>query len=523
MAFEYRAKCFDIEAGKSIVILNKVDAERLDLFAADRVIVVKDDKELISIVDISDKMVKAGEVGLFTDVWKKLGAKSGAKIVLKRAPKPLSVEFIKHKLDGGQIKKPEMETIIQDIMHENLTEAESSAFISSVYINGLSDDETIFLTDSIVGSGQKLDLGMHPVADKHSIGGVAGNRTTMILVPIVAATGVYIPKTSSRSITSPAGTADTMEVLAPVTHSVEEIKDIVAKTHGCMVWGGAVNLAAADDKLIQIRHPLRLDPKGMMLASVLAKKRAVGAEYVVIDVPVGRGAKMEDLTAAQSLAKDFLDIGSRLGMHIECAITDGSAPIGRYIGPALEARDVLETLQGRGSSDLLEKSCLLAGILLELCGRAPRGKGYNVAKQVIDSGAAYKKMMEIIEAQGGDPKVKPEDLPIGSKRHELIADRDGRVQHIDNRAISKIARAAGAPREKSAGIILHVQKGDKVIKGQTILEIVAEHQPSLDYAVETLEQNPPIELEKIVLQRMSGAKPITLEEIRFREMGGGSK
>ncbi|MEW5902428.1 MAG: thymidine phosphorylase, partial [Acidobacteriota bacterium] len=356
----------------------------------------------------------------------------------------------------------------------------------------------------VVETGSQLNLGMHPVVDKHCSGGVAGNRTTMVVVPIIAAAGLYIPKTSSRSITSASGTADTMEVLASVKFTIDEMKEIVLKHHGCIVWGGAINLATIDDKLIKIRHPLRLDPKGVLLASILAKKKSVGAEFVVIDIPVGRGSKIENVDDAKALAKDFISVGTRLGMHLECFISDGSDPIGNGIGPALECADVLKVLQNDGPMDLRDKSLQIAGEILELCGKVPKGRGFAVAEDVLRSGRAFEKMKEIIEAQGGDPKVTPETLPIGTKRHSVLADREGRVQHVDNRLINKIARAAGAPKDHGAGVLLHCEHGDKVSKGDVLFEIVAEHESKLEFAIKALESISPIELERVILGKFAG-------------------
>jgi AMP phosphorylase len=397
------------------------------------------------------------------------------------------------------MREDETRTVIHELMENKLSEVELASFVTSLYIRGLSDDETVYLTNAIVDSGKKLELGVHPIVDKHCSGGVAGNRTTMLLVPIIASSDLYIPKTSARSITSAAGTADTMEVLANVTFNLDEMRDIVLKTHGCIVWGGAIDLAAADDKLIRIRHSMRLDPRGVLLASILAKKKSVGAEYVVIDIPLGRGAKIEDSRVANDLARDFLELGARLGMKTECYVSVGNGPIGEGIGPALEARDVLKALQGNGPHDLVEKSALLAGGLFELCGKVEKGKGYHVAMNILKSGKAYEKMKEIIEAQGGNPKVKIDDIPIGSFRHEVRAEKEGRIHHVDNRAISRIARATGAPKNRGSGVLLHVKQGDKVRKGDLLFEIIAESETKLSMAIEFSETLEPVEMQKVIL------------------------
>ncbi|MBR9707578.1 MAG: thymidine phosphorylase, partial [Candidatus Diapherotrites archaeon] len=353
------------------------------------------------------------------------------------------------------------------------------------------------------------------------IGGVPGNRTTMLVVPMVAAAGLTIPKTSSRAITSPAGTADVMEVLTNISLNLDEIKKVTEKTGGCMVWGGAVNLAAADDKLIRIRHPLHLDPKGMLLASILAKKKAVGAELVVIDIPAGRGAKVPDLESAEALGRDFLAIGKNLGMKVEAVVTDGSQPIGSLIGPALEAKDILTILMSNGkegSQDLVEKACQLAGILLELAEKCKPGKGYDKALEMLEGGKAYLKFKEIITAQGGNGSVKPEDLKIGEFRHGVRSKKSGRIEHIDNRSVARICRAAGTPKDHSAGMILQVHRGDRVSKGDLLFEIVSSSKVRLNDAKKLAEERNPVEFQKIVLKELLGEQPVKTipwKETRF--------
>lgn len=497
--YKCRAKCFDITAGGNIIVLNEEEAVANDIYASYRVILHYKGKKTVAIVDLSTELVKPGEIGLFSEAAGALNAKENCIIEIRHTGRPASIEHIKKKMDGRALEKEEINTIIRELMENRLSEAELSAFMTSMYIRGLTDNEIVALTDAIVASGDVLSIGRRPVVDKHSIGGVAGNRTTMVMVPILAAAGVYIPKTSSRSITSASGTADTMEVLAPVSLSIDKMKKVVLKTKGCIAWGGSLNLAAADDKLIRIRHPLSLDPKGVLLASILAKKKSVGAEYIVIDLPVGRGAKVGDMKEAQELARDFIEIGKKLGIMAEVLITDGSDPIGVGVGPSLECRDVLSVLEGKGPDDLRDKSCRLAGALLELCKKAKKGKGFALANEVLDRGKAMKKMREIIGEQGGDPRVKAEDIPVGEYRYNVVAKRKGRVRHVDNRMISKIARAAGAPMDKGAGIVLHCEAGDKVKKGDPLFEIYAESESKLSFAIKTLESWEAVELQKVIL------------------------
>ncbi len=497
-----QVKLIDIKTGKNIVVLNEEEAEENDIYNGYRIMLRHDGNELVSLVDLSTEMVKRGEIGIFRDVADKLDAKDGELLHIRHMEKPASIDFIKKKLDGESLTSKQMSTIIHELMKNRLSEGVLASFIAAVYTRGIGEDETVALTEAIVDSGEKLDLGVGPVADKHCIGGVAGNRTTMVVVPIIAASGIYMPKTSSRAITSAAGTSDTMEVLADVDFNIPELKEIVLKSKGAMVWGGATNIATADDKLIKLRHPLSLDPRGMLLASILAKKSAVGAKYAVIDIPIGRGAKILDMPMAETLGGDFINIGKRMGMTIESLITDGAEPVGNGIGCGLECRDVMHVLQGKGPDDLRNKSTLIAGRILELVGKVPEGHGRDMSELLLSNGGAWGKMKEIIELQGGNPNVKEDDLPIGQYKHTIKAERSGKISHIDNKGVNKIARAAGAPRDKGAGIYLHRLKGDKVKHGDVLFDIFAESETKLDFAIKAVDVWQPVELEKFLLGTM---------------------
>lgn len=499
-----KVKPIDIYTGKRIIVLHEREAMAHDMYSGYRAELKYGKKKLTVLIDVTSELVKQGEVGVFRDVSQELKLKEGEEVEILHMNRPASLEYIKKKLDGGILTEKEVFTIVEEIMDGKLSEIETAAWVSSAYINGFSDEEIIALTNATVASGEQLVLGKSPIADKHSIGGVAGNRTTMVIVPIIAALDIYIPKTSSKAITSASGTADTMSLLAGVEFSIDEMREIVLKTHGAIVWGGGMKLAPVDDKLIRIRNPLSLDPEGMLLASILGKKKAVGAQHLIVDIPIGRGAKIYDIVKGQELAKHFIKIGKELGIKIEALITDGAEPVGFGIGPALECRDVLEVLEGKGPEDLRHKSCLLAGKLLELCGKAEKGRGYEMASKVIDSGKALSKMREIIELQGGDPMIKSYNVPLGHYSYDVVAEQSGKIFHIDNKTISKIARLAGAPLDKGAGIYLHCIRGDRIEKGDKLFTIYAESEAKLSFAIKALENLEPVEMRKMLLGSLGG-------------------
>ncbi len=480
-----RAHRLDLDAGdRYIVVLNVSDAKGLHVLPGERVEVQYGERSAVAVVDVSTHSIPPGVVGLFADVWQALGVPEGEWVDVEPSVDPHSLLAVRKKIDGDRLSRDEIFEIIGDIMAGRLTTAEAAAFVVAVHLNGMDHDETAFLTEAIAESGEMVRISKHPVVDKHCIGGVPNNRTTMIFVPVMASLGFYVPKTSSRAITSPAGTADTMEVLARVDLSAAEIKEITESVGGVIAWGGGTGMAAADDKLIQIRRPLSLDPRPLLLASIMAKKRAVHAEYLIVDIPVGAEAKVKGMKEAEALGKDFIRLGERLGMRTKVIITDGSFPIGRGVGPALEARDVLSVLSGRGPEDLFQKAAEVAAQMLAFLRGIPVSAAFDTVVDQIRSGAALKKMREIIEAQEGDPDVGPEDIEVGKERETVYAEKAGKVTYISNRGVSAIARAAGAPFDKGAGIYLHVRVGDKVRRGDPLFTVFSGSKKRLRYALE---------------------------------------
>ncbi|MBU2590167.1 MAG: AMP phosphorylase [Nanoarchaeota archaeon] len=476
-----KIKDVDIASGDILVaILNEKDALELGIQATDRIKIkrLRSNKHITAVVDIATS-IKQGQLGLFEEGLKLLNLKDKDSVEVTCGEPPKSIILIKDKLDGKRLTEEQINLIIEDIIENRFSDKEMTYFVSACYIRGLNLKETVSLTKSIVNTGTKIDLGKKIVLDKHCIGGIPNNRTTMIVIPILASLGYTIPKTSSRSITSPAGTADTMEVLAPVALSEAKIKSVVSKTNACIVWGGNTNLAAADDKLIKVRHPLKIDPEGMLLASILAKKKAVGATHVLIDIPYGYGAKFENKRSAKVLSKKFIKLGELLGMKIKVILTDGSQPIGNGVGPVLEAMDILSVLKSNGPNDLRAKAIYMATELLKML-RVKNAKEKVI--ETLNSGKAYDKFMEIIKAQGGKKHFK---LQKAKFFHSVLAKKDGKISSINNKGISTIARRAGAPQNKAAGLYLRVHKNQMVKKGEVLFTIYARTKEKLQFAITT--------------------------------------
>lgn len=504
---EFKIQALQIKAGKYKVVLNTQDAKELGVRGGDRV-QLKDHSYLTAIVETGD-MIPKGTVGVYQECCEKLGAACALTVNIIPTSRPNSVSFIKKMMDKQKLTQEEIYQIVQDIVKDNLTEIEMSAFVTTSYIHGMSTDEIEWLTRAMIDTGEKIEFQTHPIMDKHSIGGVPGNKISLLVVPIIAANGLLIPKTSSRAITGAAGTADLMEVLAPVEFSAEEIKTITERVGGVIAWGGATNIAPADDKLIQSEYPLSIDPHNQLLASIMAKKGAVGADCVVIDIPVGNGTKVPTMEDGKKLARELIELGERLGMNVECAMTYGASPVGRTIGPALEVREalkVLETMQGPNS--LIEKSTALAGILLEMGGAAVKGRGKELAMETLRSGKAHDKLKEIIEAQGGNPNITHTDIKPGEHKGDLTSPADGYIIEFDNKRIVEIARIAGAPIDKGAGVWIHRKKGEIVKKGEPLFTIFADKGWKLDNALKSAEKDYPLIVEGMLLERVQTFKVI---------------
>ncbi|MFT5418919.1 MAG: thymidine phosphorylase, partial [Gammaproteobacteria bacterium] len=375
----------------------------------------------------------------------------------------------------------ELKEIIADIVAGRYMDVHLAAFITACAADRLSRDEIIYLTDAMVAAGQRLHWAGECIVDKHSVGGLPGNRTTPIVVSIVASLGLIMPKTSSRAITSPSGTADTMETLAPVDLDLATMRRVVEQEGGCIVWGGSVSLSPADDILIRIEKALDIDSEGQLVASILSKKIAAGSTHVVIDMPVGPTAKVRSMAAANVLDEQLQHVGQALGLNVEVLVTDGNQPVGRGIGPALEARDVLAVLQVQADApaDLRDRAIQIAGKILEISGVAAAGQGCIQAQSAIDNGSAWKKFIAICEAQGG-----MREPPHAAYHYDVFAETDGLVEAIDNRAVARIAKLAGAPFDQAAGVELLVKLDAKVSKGDVLMVIHADSPGELEYALE---------------------------------------
>jgi len=414
----------------------------------------------------------------------------------------LALAAIRKKLIGKTLNYQEIFAVMDAISHERLSPILTTYFAASGYSKGFSNEEMFYLTKAMIETGEKLQF-KGIVADKHSIGGVPGTRTTLIVIPIVAAAGFRIPKSSSRAITTPGGTADDMEVLAPVTFSKEEIYHIVNKTNACIVWGGSVDIAPADDELIKVEEPLLFESFDKILVSIMAKKVAFGSNHIVIDLPYGKYVKVHNKSDAQTLKNKFLFLAKKFNVTLEVYLHNTIQPVGRGIGPLLETKDALQVLEQKPDRpiDLEEKGITLAGLLLDMCLRDSNkklrdriksefGGGKNWARYILASGHALKKLKEIIKAQGGNSDIISEELIPGTYSFSVKSERGGTVNVIDSHNVTIIAKILGAPTQKRSGLYLHKKSGELVKPGNVTVTLYSETRKNLNEAIDSLNNFP---------------------------------
>jgi thymidine phosphorylase len=441
------------------------------------------DRSIIATLNmVKGDLLSHQKAGLSEAAWRLLSASEGDKAVFRHAPPVESMSHVRGKLYGKTLSAEGARQIIGDIHRGQYSDIQLSAYVTACAANNLSIEETIHITRAMVNTGRRFDWGDgHIIVDKHCVGGLPGNRTTPIVVAIVAANGLVMPKTSSRAITSPAGTADTMETLTQVNLGFDRMREVVEKEGACLAWGGSVALSPTDDVIIRVERALDLDSEGQLVASVISKKVAAGSTHVLIDIPVGPTAKVRSLELAERLASALTQTGEALGLKVNIVFSDGSQPVGFGIGPALEARDVLAVLQNERTApqDLRQRALTLAAAMLEMGEACAAQEGLALATETLVSGRAWQKFQAICVAQGGLRKP-----PQAAHTHTIVAERRGIVALLNNRVISRLASLAGAPNAPAAGLYMHVRLGDVVEVGQALMSIHAEALGELEYALD---------------------------------------
>ena len=480
-----RARCVDLDTRDHPVAILRKDSPvcRSEGFAAHaRIRLRSEHADIIArLYQTGTELLGLDEIGLSTHAWQTLQVRDGDRLHVTHPPPVQSVHAVRGKVFGRRLSVDALQRIMRDIVRGRFDEIELAMFLTAIAARALDHEELVALTEAMVDVGERLHWNRASLMDKHCVGGLPGNRTTPLVVAIVAANGLAIPKTSSRAITSPAGTADTMEMLAPVNLDLGTMRRVVESEGGCIIWGGSVRLSPVDDILIRIARVMDLDAEAQLVASVLSKKIAAGATHLVLDLPVGETAKVRNDEQGDALAERLRATAGAFGIETRAILTDGRQPVGRGIGPALEARDLLAVLRREHGhpEDLRERALTLAAALLEMGGAAESGGGQALAAETLDSGAAWDKFVAICEAQGG-MRTPPES----NHRHVVEAPAAGQVKSFDNRRLARVAKLAGAPGAPAAGLECHVRLGDRVEAGQPLYTLHAETRGELAYAQE---------------------------------------
>lgn len=457
------------------------------LAARSQVLLRADGREVTAVLfQQDDGELRPDEIGLSEAAWKLLAGYEGELVQVTHVPPLDSMRWVRTRIFGQSLDQLAFDQIVGDVVAGRYSDVQLSAFVTAGSAFPLTDDETFALTQSMANAGAKLDWNREIVVDKHCVGGLPGNRTTPIVVAIAAACGIIIPKTSSRAITSPAGTADAMGTVTRVDIDLPTLRKVVSQEGGFLAWGGALNLSPADDAFIGVERQLDVDPEGQLIASVLSKKIAAGATRVVLDIPVGPTAKVRSRSAGERLARRMRVIAKRCGLEATCVISDGSQPVGRSIGPALEMMDVLSVLRKESSApaDLRERAIRLAGAVLEVGEAAAAGEGLRLATQVLDDGRAYRKFEAICRAQG-----RFSEPPLAHLQCTVTATESGHLVKIDNRKVAQAAKLAGAPDSPAAGLRLHARVGGIIVQGQPLMTMHADTEAELAYALDYASSN----------------------------------
>ncbi len=484
------ARKTDVSVSEPISAINRDDALEMGVGPMDRGRVTLDGTATTSVV-ISDSTVPKGRIYLTANIMSKCGASDGDSVEVSYCPLPESIRSIRKKIHGGRLNREELDSIVGDIMDGTLSEREILAFVSAFNVNNADINEVADLTRAMAATGRTVDLGPGPIYDFHSLGGVPGNKITPIVVSIVASQGLTIPKLSSRAISSACGTSDFVDTFCDVELDTESLKSALEKAGGVFACGNE-DYAPVGSRIIKAERPMGIDPRPVMIASIMSKKVALGTTHLLMDLPMGEGAKIPDMQAAEDFSDDMVALGDILGIKVECAVSNASQPIGRTIGPILEARECIETLQGKGDPLVAEKACAIAGIILEMAGF---DDGASMARGILSSGAALSKFREIVAAQNGDPAVEPSDLVPGGYVKDVHAKHSGYVQYVDNRSIVATAKAAGAPFDTGAGVMFIHKTGDIVEEGDVLFRIFADSKAKLDRAVESARSRRPMKVD----------------------------
>ncbi|MCA9382051.1 thymidine phosphorylase [Candidatus Dojkabacteria bacterium] len=490
MSLYLSAKKLDLYDGdKKVAVLHHQDASMKGINIGDKVeIELGDNGEMRKFnmdVELTESMLNPGQLGIFADDWEDMGISEGCILAVTLLEPSPAVAYIREKIKGNELSYDKMFAIMQDISNHKLNEVMATYFLSAFYTRGFTHKEVYYLTKAMAETGEILKFPDRVVADKHSIGGVGGKGVTPIVVSIAMAAGLLVPNTSTKAITTASATTDMLEAIMPMSFSKEQLETFAEEIGGFMVWGGGLDLAPADDILINVEKPLHLESYDKFTASIMAKKIAMGVTHLVLDMPKGPGTKVQNEADVKIVKQKFEKLASEFGIKIDIVDREVTGIDGNAVGPALESREFLYILERSEKRSLqLEKlSVTLAGKLMELAEIVGKGNGFAKAMQLLESGEALKKFLLVVEKQGGDPQISSDKMTFGEFTQDLVANSDMNISYLNNKEVFRICRALGAPYAKKCGIYFYVKAGDTVKSGQKVATVYAESQDRLQLGI----------------------------------------
>lgn len=492
MSFTLIAKRMDFETGgEHVVLLNEDTAIEHGINAGDHIVIsIENEPEIVCVVDTTTDLIDKKHIGIYKEVYEKDGIKNDDQVLITLSQKPESVSHIRDKILGYELNYEDIKGIMDDIVKERLGVIEKTYFLSTIYNPGYSDTELYYLTKAMAETGFELRFdGI--VADKHSIGGIAGKGITPLVVSIVSSFGLKVPNTSTRSITTPAGTADILETITPVSFNKDQLQKIIDEANACMIWGGGLGIAPADDELIRIERPIEIESFDKFLMSIIAKKVALGVNHLLVDIPAGIQGKIHEMKDVERLKDKFISLGAKFGIKVEVYVRHPLGIDGNGVGPKLEMREVLYVLENSPlkSMQLENEAVKMASLVLELTGVASTEDSFNKAKDALYNGAAYNKFKQIIKAQGGNENVKSSDLDLKSHCLNFKSVLNGTVKSVYNKRAIELGRILGCPLDKDAGIYFHKKPGDTINTQEKMFSIYSSTKDRLNLGIGYIQKN----------------------------------
>ena len=478
------------------IVLNDKQALGFWISADEKVTITRSNWEnFVADIVVSSK-VWAGYIGIFENTLERFPLEKWEVVSVEIAQSSsIANDAIRKKMKWLPISYDEMYAIIKDISEGKLSEVMATYYVASSFFYPTTDEEMYLTAKAMAECGVMFKYPKWEIiADKHCIGGVPWNETTMIMIPTLASLGIKMPKNFSKAITSPAATWECVNVLMDINFDKEGIEKLIKDVNCCLVRGWGLDLAPADDKLIKVQYPLAMQSRAKVVSSIMAKKYAMWVTHSLIDIPVGPTAKVTTMEEALDWKQKFEYVGKKLGMKMTVQITPANEVIGNWVGANLQVREVLRVLQQHQNrpKDLEEKAMKLTWKIIEIVGLAKGKEAIELAKKQLKSWAARKTMQKIIKAQNGNPDISSEDIKPGIFTKEILADSDGTVKKVDLHNVNQICRRLGCAAINEAWIYISKRLWDKVNKWDVLFTMYSTNENKIDLAEKQAKEKPAI-------------------------------